>query len=150
MTSTANRDLFVAMLTALGRKDFDTVENCLAEDVVFEWPFPVMDGFPAEHRGARWFRQAMEASWRDFADYAYEIEMIHDLAQEDSLIAEYSSHSRYLPTGQPYSNRYISIFDFAGGRITRWREYVNPMVVAQVLGQGASWSEDSGARTAPA
>ena len=147
MTSSANRQLFETMLTALGRKDFDTVETCLADDVIFEWPFPVMEGFPVEHRGARWFRAAMETSWRDFDDYAYRVEAIHDLADEDRLIAEYSSHSRYLPTGEDYSNRYISVFDFAGGRITRWREYVNPQVVARVLGEGASWSEEGGART---
>lgn len=150
MTSSANRDLFLTMLSALGRKDFNTVESCLAEDILFEWPFPVMDGFPVEHRGAHWFREAMETSWRDFDDYAYRVETIHDLVEEARLIAEYSSHSRYRPTGEPYSNRYISIFDFGGGRITRWREYVNPRVVAQVLGEGASWSEASGAQTHPA
>ena len=146
MTSNANRDLFVTMLTALGRKDFDAVGRCLDEDLPLEWPFPVMDGFPLEQRGARWFLDAMRTSWHDFDDYAYRIEAIHDLVEEDRLIAEYSSHSRYRPTGEPYSNRYISIFDFAGGRITRWREYVNPRVVAQILGEGASWSMDSGAQ----
>ena len=140
MTSSANRDLFVAMLTALGRKDFETVESCLAEDILLEWPFPVMDGFPLEHRGARWFLDAMRTSWRDFDDYAYRIEAIHDLAAEDR------SHSRYQPPGLPYTNRYISIYDFTDGRITRWREYVNPRIVAQILGEGASWSEDSGAQ----
>ena len=146
MTSSANRDLFVTMLTALGRKDFDGVERCLAEDIVLEWPFPVMDGFPTEQRGARWFLDAMRTSWRDFDDYAYRIETIHDLDDDDRLIAEYSSHSRYIPTGEPYSNRYISVFDFAGGRIARWREYVNPRVVAQILGDGAPWSKDGGAQ----
>lgn len=147
MTIAGNHYLFVTMLTALGRKDFDTVEACLADDILFEWPFPVMDGFPTEHRGARWFRQAIETSWHDFDDYAYRIEVVHDLAEDDRLIAEYSSHSRYRPTGEPYSNRYISVFDFADGQITRWREYVNPRIVAQVLGEDASWSEESGARS---
>lgn len=148
MTSTANRDLFVRMLTALGIKGFDTFESCLADDIQLEWPFPVMEGFPLEHRGARWFRDALEASWRDFDPYAYRIEVIHDLAAEDRLIAEYSSHSRYIPTGEPYSNRYVSILDFAEGRIIRWREYVNPQVVSKVLGENAGWSETGGARTA--
>jgi len=147
MTSSANRDLFVTMLNALGRKDFDAFEACLAPDILFEWPFPVMEGFPLEHRGARWFRGTLEVSWRDFDDYAYRIETIHDLADENRLIAEYTSHSRYRPTGQPYSNRYISVLDFADGQITRWREYVNPMIVAQVLGEGASWTEDGGPET---
>jgi uncharacterized protein len=148
MTTTANRSLFEKMLTALGTKDFDTFEACLADDVRLEWPFPVMDGFPVEHRGARWLRDALELSFRDFTPYAYTIEAVHDLSDDDRLIAEYTSHSRYLPTAQPYSNRYISVFDFANGRIVRWREYVNPKIVAQVLGDSAEWSETEGARRA--
>ena len=76
-------------------------------------------------------------------------ELVHSAgAIDDRLIAEYSSHSRYIPTGEPYSNRYVSILDFAEGRITRWREYVNPQVVSKVLGENAGWSETGGARTA--
>lgn len=145
MTSTANRALFETMLGALGRKEFDRFEACLADDILLEWPYPVMDGFPVEQRGARWLRTALEASFVDFAPYAYRIEAIHDLADADRLIAEYSSHSRYLPTGEPYANRYISVVDFAGGRITRWREYVNPQIVARVVGAQATWREGEGA-----
>ena len=140
MTSHANRDLFIKMLTALGTKDFDTFEACLAEDVLLEWPFPVMEGFPLEQRGAHWFRDILEISWRDYDPYAYRIEVIHDMATDDMLVAEYSSHSRYLPTDMPYSNRYVSILEFSGGRISRWREYLNPQVIAQLLGAQAEWS----------
>lgn len=140
MTTPANRQLFETMLGALGRKDYDRFEACLAGDVLLEWPFPVMAGFPLEQRGARWFRDSLEASWKDFAPYNYRIEAIHDLADPDRLIAEYSSHSTYLPTGEPYSNKYVSVVDFAGGRITRWREYLNPQVIARVVGGEAIWS----------
>ncbi|AYJ87736.1 nuclear transport factor 2 family protein [Sphingomonas paeninsulae] len=145
MTVEANRDLFVTMLNALGRKDYDTFEACLADDILLEWPFPVMDGFPTEHRGARWFREALETSWVDFDPYAYQIEAIHMLTDPGTLVAEYSSHSRYLPTSTPYSNRYVSVVDIANGRIVRWREYVNPSIVAAILGQKAVWKESSGA-----
>ncbi|WP_176593753.1 nuclear transport factor 2 family protein [Sphingobium sp. EM0848] len=144
MTSIANRDLFIRMLTALGAKDFETFEACLAEDILLEWPFPVMESFPLERRGARWFREMLEISWRDFDPYAYRIEAIHDMAAGDMLIAEYSSRSRYLPTGAPYSNRYVSIVEFSGGLISRWREYLNPQVIAQVLGTGAQWNGEPG------
>lgn len=144
MTSIANRDLFITMLTALGAKDFDRFEACLAEDVLLEWPFPVMEGYPLEQRGARWFRDILETSWRDFDPYAYRIEVVHDMAADDMLVAEYSSRSRYLPTGAPYANRYVSIVAFSGGRISRWREYLNPQVIAQVLGAQAQWSGEAG------
>ena len=138
-TDPANRLLFERMLDALGRKDFDMFEACLSDDILLEWPFPVMDGFPTEQRGAAWLRQSLEESLRDFAPYAYRIDAVHDLADPNRLIAEYSSHSEYLPTGAPYSNRYISIFEFAGGRITGWREYLNPQVIVHTLGADATW-----------
>jgi len=143
MTTAANRDLFVNMLTALGRKDFDTFEAHLAEDVLLEWPFAVMEGFPSEKRGARWFRDILEVSWRDFDPYAYRIEVLHDMADDNLLVAEYTSHSRYIPTNTPYSNRYISILEFENGRISRWREYLNPQVITNVLGARSQWSADA-------
>lgn len=148
MTDGANRELFITMLTALGQKDFDAFEACLAEDVLLEWPFPVMEGYPLEQRGARWFREVLEVSWRDFDPYAYRIEAIHDMAAGDMLVAEYSSHSRYHPTNAPYSNRYVSIVEFADGRISRWREYLNPMVIATVMG-AQEWSAEASGPVTP-
>ena len=143
MTSAGNRELFERMLRALGTKDFDGFEACLHPDVLLEWPYEVMPGYPGAQRGAAWFRDVLTASWRDFEPFAYRIEVIHDLARPDGLIAEYTSHSRYLPTGKPYSNRYVGMIDFADGLITRWREYVNPMIIADVV--GGAWREPAGA-----
>lgn len=143
MTAPDNRALFLRMLDALGTKDFDTFEKCLAEDVRLEWPYAVMEGFPVEARGAAWLRASLEASFASFTPYAYRMVALHDMADPDSLIAEYTSHSIYLPNGKPYANAYISLIEFAGGRITRWREYVNPQVVERALGLGATWQEDS-------
>lgn len=148
MTAPENRALFLRMLEALGTKDFDGFEACLAEDILLEWPYPVMEGFPVEAHGAAWFRASLEASLADFAPYAYRVEALHDMADPDSLIAEYSSHSTYLPTGAPYSNRYVGLLDFAGGKITRWREYLNPQVIERALGLGATWQEDGARRGA--
>ncbi|AGH48652.1 hypothetical protein G432_04625 [Sphingomonas sp. MM-1] len=143
MTSPANRALFVRMLEALGTKDFDGFQACLAEDVLLEWPFPPMAGFPTEARGARWFRENLEASWADFAPYAYRIAAIHEMADPDRLVAEYSSHSTYLPTGRPYENAYVAVVWFEGGRISRWREYLNPEVIARTLAPGAQWRDEA-------
>jgi ketosteroid isomerase-like protein len=144
MTSQTNLDVFVTMLTALGIKDYDTFEAALAPDVLLEWPFVPMEGFPEVQTGARWFRDVLEVSWADFDPYNYRIEVIHDLADPNRLIAEYSSHSRYIPADSPYSNRYIAVLDFADGKITRWREYVNPMVIARVMGVQSRWAGEGG------
>src|SRR5688572_8077522 len=146
MTSAANQALFLRMLEALGSKDYDKFESCLAEDLLCEWPYVVMEGFPTELQGRRRLREALETSFQSFMPYAYRIVELHSLEDPDRLIAEYTSHSRYLPRDVPYSNRYVGIFDFKDGRITRWREYVNPLVVLETLGSGYEWREDRGAQ----
>ncbi len=150
MTHPSNREVFVRMLTALGTKDFDTFESCLDEDLLCEWPYVVMDGFPTEMVGGRRLREALETSFRVFTPYNYRIIEIHDLADPDRLIAEYSSHSTYLPRNVPYSNRYVGIFEFRNGKISRWREYVNPLIVLEALGPGSTWREGEGAVRAQA
>ena len=145
MTAPANRDAFVAMLRALGEKDYDGFERHLDPDLVCEWPYVVMEGFPTRMTGARRLREALEVSWVKFTPYRYQIQHLHDLADPDCLVAEYSSHSTYLPRNVPYENQYIAVLTFARGRITHWREYVNPLVTLQALGPDAHWDERRGA-----
>ena len=149
MTSIANREVFLRMLEALGSKDFDTFQSCLDDDLLCEWPYVVMEGFPTELRGARRLRDALETSFTTFAPYDYRVIELHDLVDPDRLVAEYSSHSTYLPNGKPYSNRYVGYFEFKAGRITRWREYVNPLIVRDTLGPGFDWQEGRGAQRNP-
>jgi len=145
MTTPANRAAFVAMLDALGSKDYDTFERHLDADLVCEWPYVVMDGFPTRMTGARRLRDALEVSWAKFTPYNYRIVNLHDLTDPDMLIAEYSSHGTYLPRNAPYENLYIAVLKFSNARITYWREYVNPLVTLNALGPDAVWSEDKGA-----
>lgn len=65
-----------------------------------------------------------------------------DMAADDMLVAEYTSHSRYILTNTPYLNRYISVVQFTDGKISRWREYLNPQVITNVLGEQAEWRAD--------
>ena len=144
MTLPANRELLVRMLDALGSKDFDGFEACLDKDLRCEWPYAVMEGFPTELVGARRLREALQASFAKFTPYNYRIIEMYDLVDPNRLIAEYSSHCTYLPRGVPYSNRYLGIFDFRAATITRWREYVNPLIVREALGTDLVWRESHG------
>ena len=79
MTAPANRDAFIAMLRALGEKDYDGFERHLDPDLVCEWPYVVMEGFPTRMTGARRLRDALEVSWVKFTPYSYQIQHLHDL-----------------------------------------------------------------------
>jgi len=127
------RETFMRMLGHLGRKEFDAFEACLTADFVQEWPYKPIPSMPNCLQGARAARDLIEKGMSDFTPYAYRIETIYDLADPETLIAEYTSHAHYRPRNVSYSNRYISVLRFRDGKICHWREYVNPLVIKEAL-----------------
>lgn len=128
-----HRELFVRMLGHLGRKEFDSFQACLSDDVVQEWPYLPVPNMPSRLVGSLALRTLIEAGTEPFEPYAYEIHTIHAMLDPYTLIAEYSSNSFYHPTQRPYANQYLSIVRFAGGKICYWREYVNPLIIKEAL-----------------
>jgi ketosteroid isomerase-like protein len=139
-----NRAAFVAMLTALGTKDFDTFARYLDHDVVCEWPYPPMDGFPNTMSGALNIRTCFERDMGAFTPYNYQIQKIYGTDDPAVVIAEYTSASTYLPRNVPYANQYLGIMHFRGGKIVLWREYVNPVPIRDVVGGDQGWTRDTG------
>ena len=52
---------------------------------------------------------------------------VHECADPDELIVEFTGTGSYRPTGGTYDNRYIAVFGFRDGLICRQREYYNPL-----------------------
>lgn len=128
-----NRELMTTLLGRLGSQDFRGACALLAEDVLCDWPYPPMEGAAREIRGRAQVQEFFAGGMVAFEPYRYEITSIFDLVDPNSLIAEYHSNSRFLPSGAPYRNDYLGIFRFDAGLVTYWREYINPVVVAEVL-----------------
>ena len=132
-TRQANHATMVETLKRLGSQDFHGACALLSEDVVCDWPYRPTPDTPEEIRG----REAMESFFSGgmsaFDPYNYEITAVFDLMDPNQLIAEYRSDSRFKPSGAPYRNRYLGIFRFQDGLITYWREYINPVVIAETL-----------------
>ena len=143
-----NRAAFIAMLTALGTKDFDTFETFLDAEIVCEWPYIPMPGFPQEMTGANTIRTCFERDMGAFTPYNYKIQKIYGTDDPDVVIAEYMSDCTYLPRNVHYGNQYLGIMTFRGGKIVRWKEYVNPGPILEIVG-GETWSKTEG-RTASA
>ena len=49
------------------------------------------------------------------------------------MVLEYSSAGRVVATGQPYSNRYISVVVIKDRKVTEWRDYLDPLRVFAAL-----------------
>ncbi|PRX27341.1 ketosteroid isomerase-like protein [Paraburkholderia sp. BL18I3N2] len=129
----ANKAAFTAMLGHLGRKEFDEFQGYLSETIFQDWPYLPIPNMPQSIVGSRQLREFIEAGTQAFDPYAYEISKFYDMADPSMLIVEYSSHTRYHPTDRPYSNSYLGILRFAEGKVTYWREYLNPLIIKESL-----------------
>jgi uncharacterized protein len=49
-------------------------------------------------------------------------------------VLEYASEGRVVATGAPYTNRYISVLTIDQRKVTRWRDYLDPLAVFDALG----------------
>jgi len=128
-----NRHALLAMLEACGKKNFAEGLAHLTEDVYCDWPYRPIPDMPDSMTGRETLKAFFEQGQADFAGLAYEVQTIFELVDPNCLIAEYTSHSRHLPSGVPYSNQYLGIFRFEEGLICYWREYINPMTIKEVL-----------------
>lgn len=128
-----NQALFLRMLGHLGRKEFDAFEACLTADFVQEWPYKPLPSLPDRLSGAKAVRTLIEQGMSDFAPYEYHVETLHALEDAYGLIAEYTSHSHFIPRDVVYSNRYIGVLRFREDRVCYWREYVNPLIIKETL-----------------
>jgi ketosteroid isomerase-like protein len=129
-----NRAHTFELLRRLGEADFDGTKEMLRDDFVQEYPYVPMPGAPSRIDGRSEFIDFCRPGMSAFAPYRYSIDATYDLVDPDVAIVEYTSHSRALADGAPYSNTYLGILWFdETGLVARWREYLNPKVIDAIV-----------------
>jgi hypothetical protein len=124
-----NIQIFQTMLGHLGRQEYTLCGQYLAPDLLADWPYIPAPGCPEQIVGRDPLLAFFKGGMDGFEPYLYRIVGIHEMLDPNQVIAEYSSHSRFLSNGRPYSNRYCAMLRFREGLITYWREYVNPETI---------------------
>lgn len=127
-------DIFSDLLrTALGPRlvPADDLPGLFTDDIVFEFPF-APEGLPARLEG----RGALAAHLERLGPLLSlgEMELHAVYPSGDTVIVEFSCKGRGVQTGLPYDQIYISIITLRDGRIARYRDYWNPLVVLAALG----------------
>jgi len=115
--------------------------DLLADDVVFEFIITVPD-YPRLVAG----RDNLIELYRGyqstfFLDRCFDLR-VHPSPSTSSVVLEYSSEGRVVATGQPYSNRYISVAVIKDRKVTAWRDYLDPLRVLAAL-EGRSFEPDA-------
>ncbi|HQR03065.1 MAG: nuclear transport factor 2 family protein [Proteobacteria bacterium] len=128
-----NIETFRTMLHHLGRKEFDLCKQYLTPDLVSDWPYPPVPDFPEQLETSTELMRVIREGSAEFDPFDYQITQIYELVDPDKLVVEYYSRSNYRPKNRTYSNKYLGIFHFREGKVSYWREYVNPETIRQAM-----------------
>jgi ketosteroid isomerase-like protein len=116
-----------------GIADGEHFFDLLADDVVFDYVITVPD-YPRHVEG----RAAVAEIYRPYGttlslDRCYDLAVHHD-TKSGVVVLEYASEGRVVGTGAPYGNRYVSVLTVVDRKVTRWRDYLDPLAVFDALG----------------
>ena len=97
--------------------------DLLAENVIFDYIITT-PSYPRHVEG----RKAVAELYRPYGTMIV-LERCHDLAVHRDIktgvvVLEYASEGRVVPTGAPYTNRYISVLTITDRKVTHWRDYL--------------------------
>lgn len=108
----------------------------LAEDLVFEMPF-ALPGLPdrVEGKGAvvDFLEQFLGRERGTFTGWTLSNIRIYPGAEPDLFFAELNGQGVAAKSGYQYRQKYIILFRVTDGRISRWREYLNPIPLREAL-----------------
>jgi len=107
--------------------------DLLADDVVFEHVISV-PGYPKRVEG----RQSIVDLYNDYDSFltirsADSLHVYRD-PTASVVVLEYAVHGESVHTGRPYDNRFVSIVTIGDGKVTRWRDYLDPVAVFDAAG----------------
>ena len=125
--------LFELIRAALGNKAAEATDflDLFTEDAVLDYPFAPV-GTPEQLIGkANIAAHATRlAPLLEFGHFT--LESVYPLA--DAVIFEATCQGRGSETGLPYNQRYICVLHLRNGKIARYQDYWNPLILTSALG----------------
>lgn len=117
----------------MGLVDGEDYFDLLADDVVVEYVISV-PGYPRRVEG----RQGIIDLYDNYDKYmnvrsADNLRVYRD-PSASVVVLEYEVHGEAAETGHPYDNRFVSIVTIKDGKVTWWRDYLDPVAVFDALG----------------
>jgi uncharacterized protein len=117
-------------LDALTRNDTAKWSELFADDGVQEFPY-APDGLPKRIESKAGIAEYLKEYPKTFVLHRISAPVWHH--DGDTAIAEFAVEGTAVSTGKPYNQRYISVIEQRGGKITRYVDYWNPQIVAEAL-----------------
>jgi len=141
-------DVARVFLACLERADTQAMGLMLCEHAIQDNPF-VPPGFPSRFEGREGIVGHVEEALK--GRHGLDIEVERSWASRDGnrAVVAFRGRSLVAATASVYSQRYLAVFDFEGGRIRRITEYFNPLILAKAFGGAGSLLQIMGIERAP-
>jgi ketosteroid isomerase-like protein len=136
MTSTRTpRQVFDELVRTSVEGDWDGLLDLYAEDTVIEMPF-APPGVPVTSDGA-----ALRARIKGMADArpwhfdSADVAVVHETADPEVIVAEFTFHGTVTATGAPLALSYAMVITVRDGKIVHSRDYGNTLATVAALGR---------------
>ncbi|HEY4454784.1 MAG TPA: nuclear transport factor 2 family protein [Pseudonocardiaceae bacterium] len=137
MTATA-REVVEQVLRASREMDTDTFVSLIAPNCHLEWPYRP-EGVPAALDGREQIREFLTTQATGLVRFdEYRNIVIHETTDPEVVIVEYDADGTVIPTGAPLRQRIIAVLTIRGGLVVSYRDYLNPLVLAETLASVAN------------
>jgi ketosteroid isomerase-like protein len=132
MTATS-REVVEQVLRASREQDTDAFVNLMAPDGYVEWPY-LPAGLPGRVEGRERIREFLTAQAGGLVRFdEYRGVVIHETTDPEVVIVEYDVHGTVIPTGAPLHQTIIAVLRVRDGLVVSYRDYLNPLVLAETL-----------------
>lgn len=116
-----------------GLVDGEHFFDLLAEDVVFEYVISV-PGYPRRIQGRRAVADLYRGYGGGMVLHSADGLAVHRDPATSVVVLEYAVHGRAVHTGRAYDNHFVSVITVKDRRVTRWRDYLDPVAVFRAIG----------------
>jgi ketosteroid isomerase-like protein len=123
--------------------DIDGLVELMAPDGCIEWPFRP-PGVPGRLQGREEIRAFLTEAALGFVRFSeFRNVVVHESVDPEVVIVEYDAIGTVLDTGAPFSQTVIAVFRVRDDLVLSYRDYINPLPLAEALAGRAGAAERS-------
>jgi uncharacterized protein len=129
----SSREVVERVLRASREQDTDAFVSLIAPDGHVEWPY-APPGLPSRVEGRERIREFLTATANGLVRFdEYRGTVVHETTDPEVVIVEYDVHGTVIPTGAPLRQTVIAVIRVRDGLVVSYRDYLNPLVLAETL-----------------
>ncbi len=108
-------------------RDIERWLDLFADDAVVEFPYAASVGASGRLEGKAAIAAYFRGTPAVFHGLRFRDVRVLPVQGASAVVAEVHGSATLAPTGKGYEQDYVMVMETAGGRITRYREYWNPL-----------------------